>query len=90
MSSARDCNPYPRVMPYGTFPTNELVVFVINDPSLKLIISHLAIRTHSHHCLTQFIIGIHALNVLVAIEFEIDSLKCKIAPRVPELLRNYK
>ena len=33
-------------------------------------------------------IGIYVLNVLMAIEFEIDSLKCKIAPQVPELLRN--
>ena len=80
--------PTPAIIPYGTFPTNELVIFVTNDPSLKLIISRLAIRTHSHHCLIQFIIRIHVLNVLVAIEFEIDSLKCKIAPQVPELLRN--
>ena len=86
-----NCNPYPPGLSLMVlFPTNELVVFVINDPSSKLIISPLAIRTRSNHCLIQFIIGIYVLNVLEAIEFEIDSLKCKIALRVPKLLNNYE
>ena len=70
----------PGLFFYGTSSIELDKRQCIIDSLIINLISHLVIRTHPDYCIIQFIIGIFLFEFLVAIGFEVDSLKYKITP----------